>query len=63
MVFVVYTVAGAFKDSAGQLHDNYPLLSEKFRSAEPLYGQALLGRKLPVALVLSVKPYGLGDHG
>jgi hypothetical protein len=31
MVFVVYAVAGAFKDSAGQWHDNYPLLSKKFR--------------------------------
>ena len=31
MVFVVYVVAGAFKDAAGQWHDNYPLLSKKFR--------------------------------
>jgi hypothetical protein len=31
MIFVVYTVAGVFKDSAGQWHDNYPLLSKKFR--------------------------------
>jgi hypothetical protein len=31
MVFVVYAVAGAFKDSAGRWHDNYPLLAKKFR--------------------------------
>jgi hypothetical protein len=31
MVFVVYAVAGAFKDSAGQWHDNYPLLADRFR--------------------------------
>jgi hypothetical protein len=31
MVFVVYAVAVAFKDSAGQSHDNYPLLANRFR--------------------------------
>jgi hypothetical protein len=31
MVFVVYAVAGAFRDSAGQWHDNYPSLAAKFR--------------------------------
>ena len=31
MVFVVYAVASSFKDSAGQWHDNYPLLSKEFR--------------------------------
>jgi hypothetical protein len=31
MVIVVYTVASAFRDSAGQWHDNYPLLSKEFR--------------------------------
>jgi hypothetical protein len=31
MVFVVYAVAGAFKDSTGQWHDNYPLLASRFR--------------------------------
>jgi hypothetical protein len=31
MVFVVYAAAGAFKDSAGRWHDNYPLLSGQFR--------------------------------
>jgi hypothetical protein len=31
MVFVVYAVASAFKDSHAKPHDNYPLLSKKFR--------------------------------
>lgn len=31
MVFIVYTAAGKFKDSAGQSHDNYSLLAQKFR--------------------------------
>lgn len=31
MVFVIYAVASAFKDSRGQSHDNYPLLAKRFR--------------------------------
>jgi hypothetical protein len=31
MVFVVYAAAGAFRDSVGQSHDNYPLLAKRFR--------------------------------
>ncbi len=31
MVFVVYGVAGSFKDNAGCRHDNYPSLAKKFR--------------------------------
>jgi hypothetical protein len=31
MVFVVYAVAGAFRDSAGKWHDNYPHLAKTFR--------------------------------
>jgi hypothetical protein len=32
MVFVVYAVASAFKDSAGQLRDNYPSVSKSLRT-------------------------------
>jgi hypothetical protein len=31
MVFVVYGVAGSFKDTAGQRHDNYPALAKRLR--------------------------------
>jgi hypothetical protein len=31
MVFVIYSVASAFKDSHGQSHNNYPILAKRFR--------------------------------